>query len=419
MTLLVLKHLSSEDERSPEFRFLLSVTLARTREVFDTSEVRTWRDVGGVGAPDAETTDARALDAVSDRHDAVLVLGRENLWFTADTLRDMRTALANDAGAIVIPSRLTDFALDDLEPLYTPRDYERLERSIRDERRQPRTSTVSHLPMSLLSADAFRTIASRVPISRLLTDAALLSTPRHDAGLRIITDVGLYHQFADYYGETRADLLPYLPATAEAVLEIGCGRGHTGRLIQERLGCRVTGIERHPEVAAEAATRLWRVLAGDVATLPIDGRYDAIVASELFEHLDAPDDFLLRMKPLLAPGGRIVLSVPNVGHYTIVEDLLAGRWDYVPAGLLCYTHLRFFTRQTLEEWAFRLGFTCEIVPQLTELPERFRRLADSLSGNLSGSLSSSVDVESLRTRGFYVVLRDAHSTAASSSGSTR
>ena len=51
----------------------------------------------------------------------------------------------------------------------------------------------------------------------------------------------------------------------------------------------------------------------------------------------------------VTPGGRLVLSVPNVGHWAVVEDLLAGRWDYLPIGLLCYTHYRFFTRRTLAD----------------------------------------------------------------------
>ena len=44
---------------------------------------------------------------------------------------------------------------------------------------------------------------------------------------------------------------------------------------------------------------------------------------------------------VLPPGGVVVLSVPNVGHWSVVADLLAGRWDYLPAGLVCVTHLRF------------------------------------------------------------------------------
>ncbi|MCP4657713.1 MAG: class I SAM-dependent methyltransferase, partial [bacterium] len=161
-------------------------------------------------------------------------------------------------------------------------------------------------------------------------------------------------------------------------------------------GCRVTGVELNPVVAQEAATRLRRVIVGDVLQVEIPGQYDAIVATELFEHLRYPEQFLARMKSLLRPGGRIVLSVPNVGHYSVVEDLLAGRWDYLPIGLLCYTHFRFFTRSTLEDWIARADFSSwEIIPQTTELPERLPELSNALE----------IDTESLKTKGFYVILK--------------
>ena len=92
-----------------------------------------------------------------------------------------------------------------------------------------------------------------------------------------------------------------------------------------------------------------------------------------------------------------MLSVPNVGHHAVVEDLLAGRWDYLPVGLLCFTHYRFFTRQSLEETIRAAGFTeIEIVPQRTEAPSWI----DDLPGELE------VDAESLFTQGFYVVIRN-------------
>jgi len=93
-----------------------------------------------------------------------------------------------------------------------------------------------------------------------------------------------------------------------------------------------------------------------------------------------------------------VLSVPNVGHHAIIEDLLAGRWDYLPVGLLCSTHYRFFTRRTLEDTLRAAGIeNFEITPQRTEPPSWLEDLPDSFE----------VDPESLSTQGFYVVIRKA------------
>jgi len=193
----------------------------------------------------------------------------------------------------------------------------------------------------------------------------------------------------------RADILPFVPPGAREVLEVGCGRGVTGRLLHERLGCRVTGVELNPIAAREAARHLHRVVQGDIAELELEGRFDLVLALELVEHLVDSEPFLARLPRLIAPGGRAVLSIPNVGHHAVAEDLLAGRWDYLPIGLLCYTHVRFFTRRTLEDWLRRAGLErFALHPQRTELPAHFAQLPAPFE----------VDRESLATKGFYVVV---------------
>jgi hypothetical protein len=52
----------------------------------------------------------------------------------------------------------------------------------------------------------------------------------------------------------------------------------------------------------------------------------------------------------------VLASIPNVGHWSIVADLLEGRWDYVPAGIHCVTHVRFFTEQSVRNLFDRAGF---------------------------------------------------------------
>ena len=49
-------------------------------------------------------------------------------------------------------------------------------------------------------------------------------------------------------------------------------------------------------------------------------------------------------------------SIPNVGHWSVVADLLEGRWDWAAAGIHCYTHVRFFTQKTVEDMFVRAGF---------------------------------------------------------------
>ena len=84
--------------------------------------------------------------------------------------------------------------------------------------------------------------------------------------------------------------------------------------------------------------------------LPAGGTYDCIVFNDVLEHVVDPWSMLDRAKERLAPGGRIVASIPNVRHYIVVRNLaLRGRWDYADWGVLDRTHLRFFTRASIEE----------------------------------------------------------------------
>jgi hypothetical protein len=75
---------------------------------------------------------------------------------------------------------------------------------------------------------------------------------------------------------------------------------------------------------------------------------------------------------------RLVASIPNVRHHTVVRALLAGNWTYEPAGLLDRTHLQFFTLRTIEDLLREAGFTItdlgatRIIPTGTQRVNRRR-----------------------------------------------
>ncbi|MFH1019911.1 MAG: hypothetical protein V1782_04745, partial [Pseudomonadota bacterium] len=70
------------------------------------------------------------------------------------------------------------------------------------------------------------------------------------------------------------------------------------------------------------------------------------------------------------------------GHWSVVMDLLEGRWDYVPAGIACWTHLRFFTRQSMEQLFRESGLTVEgCVPVLIPAPGEVREALAQKKGS--------------------------------------
>ena len=372
-----------------------SVSPQKNRRVYrwtdcraDTSESEEFRYLAkfvdrqiALATPEAEIVGAEALCEAGEE-DLVVRLASDRTLFTAASLRAMRAAI--DHGAeVVLATAFHEVAGPAATTVHTLAGYQAVEaRALRVHSDGHDPTPMSCPSLSLWRAATFQAAGAG--------DRGV-SVP---AGVRVAR-AGVFYEFIDYYGEVRADVLPYLSQGCRDVLEVGCARGLTGALIHEALGCRVTGVDLNPVIAEEARNRLHAVHCGDIEELELAEQFDAVVALELFEHLRDPMAFVARMLDYLRPGGRIVMSTPNVGHYSIVSDLIRGRWDYVPIGLLCYTHLRFFTKSTLEDWLAMAGCgVVEVIPQRTALPDSVARWARSVPD---------ADLDSLATKGFWVV----------------
>jgi 2-polyprenyl-3-methyl-5-hydroxy-6-metoxy-1,4-benzoquinol methylase len=144
----------------------------------------------------------------------------------------------------------------------------------------------------------------------------------------------------------------------DRVLDVGCSTGYLARRLQER-GSSVVGLDLDERAAEEARRYCEAVHVGDVETmeLPFEpASFDAIVAGDFIEHLRDPGAFLERIRPLLRPGGRLVLSTPNIANWAMRLSLLFGRFRYTEWGLLDRTHTHLFTRKTLRECLERAGY---------------------------------------------------------------
>jgi GT2 family glycosyltransferase/2-polyprenyl-3-methyl-5-hydroxy-6-metoxy-1,4-benzoquinol methylase/glycosyltransferase involved in cell wall biosynthesis len=137
------------------------------------------------------------------------------------------------------------------------------------------------------------------------------------------------------------------------VLELGPAMGYFSRYLVENLDCRVDAVEQD-EVMAEAA-RPWceKLVLADLETIRLnehfeDGVYDNVVLADVLEHLREPGDLMRQIPPLLKPDGQALLSVPNVAYAGLVASLLDGEFRYGEEGLLDRTHLRFYTRRSLD-----------------------------------------------------------------------
>lgn len=147
-------------------------------------------------------------------------------------------------------------------------------------------------------------------------------------------------------------MLDFVPKSARRILDIGCCMGGAGRELKRRQPCEVWGVEISPELAKIAAQHYERVIVGDIEDdavwqqLP-KGYFDAVICGEVLEHLIAPERVLLRLHEVVTPDATLVLSVPHIGHASVIRKLLQGAWDYDPTGILDSSHLRFFSRKNL------------------------------------------------------------------------
>jgi 2-polyprenyl-3-methyl-5-hydroxy-6-metoxy-1,4-benzoquinol methylase len=142
------------------------------------------------------------------------------------------------------------------------------------------------------------------------------------------------------------------------VLDVGCSSGYLAGPLSEA-GATIVGVELDPAAAAEARSVCEDVLVGDVETLELPfepSSFDVVLCGDVVEHLRDPGAALARLRPFLRPGGRLVLTTPNVANWAIRLSLLGGRWRYTDRGILDRTHLHLFTRKTLVETVTRAGY---------------------------------------------------------------
>lgn len=146
-------------------------------------------------------------------------------------------------------------------------------------------------------------------------------------------------------------ILSMVPGDARRVLDVGCGAGdNCRRLMELRSDRMIVGITHSASEAAIARQHCADVLVADLEAGPpagLDGLFDAMIFSHVLEHLVDPSRLLDRLMPYLAPGGAIIIAVPNVLEWRTRARFLRGDFAYADDGVLDRTHLRFYTYRTV------------------------------------------------------------------------
>jgi 2-polyprenyl-6-hydroxyphenyl methylase/3-demethylubiquinone-9 3-methyltransferase len=162
---------------------------------------------------------------------------------------------------------------------------------------------------------------------------------------------GYASNFRNWMRSELACLRPNAP-----ILEVGCGDGAFTKTLAE-CSSSVTAID----ISAHQIERNTRAqpevlfLQHDLMEpLPFDNdRFEVIWCTEVLEHLFDPGFALREMFRVMAPGGKLLVTVPYHGLFKNVLIALF-KWDehFAPT----HPHIRFFTRRTLSQSVAAAGF---------------------------------------------------------------
>jgi SAM-dependent methyltransferase len=140
------------------------------------------------------------------------------------------------------------------------------------------------------------------------------------------------------------------------VLDLGCSDGHLAARLRA-CGHQVTGVDLVAHNGVKE--RVDRFVEADLehgVPPEADGSYDVVLAADVLEHVRTPEQILHDVRGLLAPGGSLLASVPNFGHWYPRMRVALGRFDYDRRGILDRDHVRFFTRRSFERLVVDGGF---------------------------------------------------------------
>lgn len=139
------------------------------------------------------------------------------------------------------------------------------------------------------------------------------------------------------------------------VLDVGCGSGLIGKFLLDYDNITIDGIEIDKKAIAEAnKIKKYRKIYNNSIDEILDDsiklqKYDVIIFADLLEHLVKPYEVLTKISKYLNKNGFILVSIPNIAHVDVIENLINNNFNYNNVGVLDTTHLRFFTNNSFLE----------------------------------------------------------------------
>lgn len=187
------------------------------------------------------------------------------------------------------------------------------------------------------------------------------------------------YNFSDEPAGTHMLLLNQV-APSSKVLDIGCAAGYLGQYLAIEKQCQMWGIEPDKGAAEAAKQNNYKFLLNKsieealVDPVLAGQRFDYILLGDVLEHLLYPERILELLKIFIQDNGRLLISLPNVAHYSIRFSLLRGKWNMKDSGIMDRTHLHFYTLKTAVGLLEERGWKIETIRPRGDLERWFRKI---------------------------------------------
>ena len=170
-----------------------------------------------------------------------------------------------------------------------------------------------------------------------------------------------------YYSNVRLDLIGLINSKNKdlKILEIGAAYGETLFYLKENgIASEVVGVDLFEDLDnKENYKKVDRFIFGNIEHIDLkeyNNYFDIILLPDVLEHLIEPKLVLKKTKNYLKEEGQIILSMPNIRHYSALNKIFfKGDFRYEESGIFDYTHMRFYCKKNIAELLQSSGYKVE------------------------------------------------------------
>ena len=165
------------------------------------------------------------------------------------------------------------------------------------------------------------------------------------------------------FANTMSIIVPLIKA-GSTVLEFGPASGRLTKYLKEEKQCKMYIVEIDEEAGAVASQYAEEAIIGDILNYEWEEKFkdisfDYILFVDVLEHLTQSKDVLDKCKCLLKDTGKIIISIPNIAHNSVIIDLMKNKFEYQQTGLLDCTHVKFWSFESMKQMLSDIGLFIE------------------------------------------------------------